>query len=105
MWAAWPTGRAGPSGSTQVGFGLNVLGAELHTFLQRYPDVDVTLNLESRSADLVGEAVDVAVRFGPLQDPSLIADRLGAMRRYLCAGKSYLERHGTSDSVDALEKQ
>ncbi len=97
----------GPRGTIKVnsgiGFGLNVLGSELPTFLQRYPDVDVTLDLKSRPADLVGEAIDVAVRLGPLHDSSLIAIRLGAMRRYLCAGKSYVERRGTPNSIDELK--
>ena len=97
----------GPRGSIKVnsgiGFGLNVLGPELPAFLKQYPDVDVTLDLESRSADLVGEAIDVAVRLGPLQDSSLITVRLGAMRRYLCAGRSYVERRGTPSTVGELK--
>ncbi len=97
----------GPRGSIKVnsgiGFGLNVLGSELPRFLQRYPDVDVTLDLESRSADLVSEAIDVAVRVGTLQDSSLIAVRLGAMRRYLCASRSYVERCGRPNSIDDLK--
>ncbi len=97
----------GPRGSIKVnsgiGFGLNVLGYELPTFLARYPDVDITLDLESRVPDLVSEAIDVAVRVGPLHDSSLIAVRLGAMRRYLCAGRRYVERRGTPTSIDALK--
>ena len=97
----------GPRGSIKVnsgiGFGLNVLGSELPRFLQLYPDVDVTLDLESRSADLVSEAIDVAVRVGTLQDSSLIAIRLGAMRRYLCASRSYVERCGRPNSIDDLK--
>ena len=97
----------GPRGAIKVnsgiGFGLNVLGPELPRFLQRYPDVDVTLDLESRSADLVGEAIDVAVRLGPLHDSSLIAIRLGAMRRYLYVSKSYVERRGMPKSIDELK--
>ena len=96
----------GPRGSIKVnsgiGFGLNVIGSELPEFLQRYPDVDIILDLESRSVDLVGEAIDIAVRFGPLQDSSLIAIRLGELRRYLCAGRSYLDRRGTPETIDAL---
>ena len=99
----------GPRGSIKVnsgiGFGLNVLGSELPKFLQRYPDVDVTLDLESRSADLVSEAIDVAVRLGPLHDSSAIAVRLGAMRRYLCASRGYVERCGTPNSIDELKDQ
>ena len=97
----------GPRGaikiSSGIGFGLNFLGPELARFLQRYPDVDITLDLESRSADLVGEAIDVAVRVGPLHDSSLIVVRLGAMRRYLCASRSYVERRGAPDAVNALK--
>ena len=97
----------GPRGSIKInsgiGFGLNILGSKLPEFLQRYPDVDVTLDLESRSADLVGEAIDVAVRFGPRHDSNLIAIRLGAMRRCLCASRSYLDRRGTPTSIDALK--
>jgi LysR family transcriptional regulator for bpeEF and oprC len=97
----------GPRGSIKVnsgiGFGLNVLGSELPRFLQRYPDVDVTLDLESRAADLVSEAIDVAVRVGTLQDSSLIAVRLGAMRRYLCASRSYVERCGRPNSIEELK--
>ncbi len=97
----------GPRGAIKInsgiGFGLNVLGPELPTFLQRYPDVDVILDLESRSADLVGEAIDVAVRVGPLHDSSLIVVRLGAMRRYLCGGRSYVARRGTPASIHALK--
>ena len=97
----------GPRGSIKVnsgiGFGLNVLGSELPKFLQRYPDVDVTLDLESRSADLVGEAIDVAVRVGTLHDSGLIAVRLGAMCRYLCASRGYVERCGTPTSIEQLK--
>ena len=97
----------GPRGSIRVnagiGFGLNVLGPELARFLQRYPNVDVALDLESRSADLVSRAIDVAVRMGPLPDSSLITVRLGSMRRYLCAAPTYLEQRGIPNSVDALK--
>ena len=98
----------GPRGSIKVnsgiGFGLNVIGSALPEFLKRYPNVDVILDLESRSADLIAEAIDVAVRLGPLQDSSLIAIRLGKMRRYLCAARSYVDRRGIPDSIDSLRE-
>jgi DNA-binding transcriptional LysR family regulator len=97
----------GPRGqirvNTGVGFGLNVIADALPAFLRRYPEVDVTLDLESRAADLVGEAIDIAVRLGPLPDSALIATRLGAMRRYLCAAPAYIEARGLPASIAALE--
>jgi DNA-binding transcriptional LysR family regulator len=97
----------GPRGQIRVnagvGFGLNVIADALPAFLQRYPEVDVTLDLESRAADLVGEAIDIAVRLGPLPDSALITTRLGAMRRYLCAAPAYIEARGLPTSIAALE--
>ncbi len=76
--------------SAGIGFGINVLGEQLPEFLKRYPEIDIALDLESRSADLVAESVDIAVRLGPLADSGLVAVRLGEMRRYMCAAPTYL---------------
>lgn len=46
-------------------------------------------------AHLVAEAVDIAVRLGPLSDSGLVVAKLGEIRRYLCAAPAYLKRRGT----------
>jgi DNA-binding transcriptional LysR family regulator len=86
--------------SAGVGFGINVLAEQLPGFLRRYPDIGLALDLESRPADLIAEAVDVAVRLGPLPDSGLVAVKLGEMRRYLCAAPAYLERRGLPKSIE-----
>ena len=78
--------------SAGIGFGINVLSEQLPAFLRAYPNVNVMLDLTSRMADLVADQVDVAIRFGPLPDSSLVAVRLGEMKRVLCAAPDYLER-------------
>ena len=88
--------------SAGIGFGVNVLAEQLPEFLLLYPDIEIALDLESRSADLVAEAVDVAVRLGPLAESGLVAVKLGAMRRYLCAAPAYLERKGTPSAIDDI---
>ena len=90
--------------SAGIGFGVNVLAEQLPDFLLRYPDIDIALDLESRTADLVGEAIDVAVRLGPLPDSGLVAVKLGEMHRYLCAAPAYLERRGAPQSFDELSR-
>lgn len=85
--------------SAGMGFGVNVLAEQLPEFMRLYPDIEIALDLESRSADLIAEAVDVAVRLGPLSDSSLVAVKLGEMRRYLCAAPAYLERRGSPSSL------
>jgi LysR family transcriptional regulator for bpeEF and oprC len=86
--------------SAGVGFGINVLAEQLPGFLRRYPEIGLALDLESRPADLIAEAVDVAVRLGPLPDSGLVAVKLGEMRRYLCAAPAYLERRGLPKSIE-----
>ena len=70
--------------------------------MRRYPEIDLALDLETRTADLVADAVDVAVRLGPLPESGLVAVRLGQMRRYLCAAPAYLARRGTPHSLESI---
>lgn len=88
--------------SAGIGFGINVLSEQLPEFLQAYPNVNVMLDLTSRMADLVADRVDVAIRFGPLPDSSMIAVRLGEMKRVLCAAPAYLERKSEPQELDDL---
>lgn len=90
--------------STGIGFGINVLADQLPAFLRQYPRVDIDLDLTSRMADLVAERVDVAIRFGELPDSSIVAVRLGEMKRVLCAAPKYLETHALPTSIDELSK-
>jgi DNA-binding transcriptional LysR family regulator len=64
-------------------------------FLDRFPDVSVTLNLLDRPVDLVEEGLDIAVRIGPLAESSALATRVGAVRRIVVASPRYLAQRGT----------
>lgn len=73
-------------------------------FLRAYPDVDVRLLLTDRLAPLLEEHVDLAVRIAPLADSSLVALRLGAIRRVVCASPAYLAKHGTPQRPEELAR-
>ena len=90
--------------SAGIGFGINVLSVQLPRFLERYPEVTVTLDLESGPGDMLGEEIDVAIRFGPLPDSRFMATRLGVLNRYLCASPAYLERRGTPAAIADLDR-
>jgi len=51
--------------------------------------------LSDRIANLLEEPVDVAIRVGELPDSSLIATRIGVIRRVVCASPTYFEQRGT----------
>ena len=89
--------------SAGIGFGYNVLSDLLPDFLARYPDVNVALELTSRTVDLIAENVDVTVRIGPMADSQLKAVGLGTIRRYLCAAPDYLARRGSPKAIDDIQ--
>lgn len=71
-------------------------------FLRDFPGLDVNLLLFDRIVSLVDEGIDVGLRIGHLPDSSLIALRVGAVRRVLVAAPDYLARAGTPRIPDEL---
>jgi len=71
-------------------FGRRHVTPIVASFLDAYPGMRVELVLSDRNLDLVGDELDVALRIGPLADSSLVARRVGEVRRVLVASPSYL---------------
>jgi LysR family transcriptional activator of dmlA len=98
--------RAVPRGLLRVnaslGFGRTTIAPLVSTFAQRYPQVEVQLDVTDRPVDLVADGIDLAIRFGELPDQRLVARRIMSNRRLLCASPRYLERHGTPASLADL---
>lgn len=86
--------RAAPRGvltvTAPVMFGTRVLRPVVGEFLRAYPAMQVRYLLLNRVTNLVDEGIDVALRIAPLQESSLIAVRIGEVRRVLCASPRYL---------------
>lgn len=81
--------------SAPIVFGrLHVLPVAM-AFLKTYPDIDIRLMLSDRVVDLQEDRVDVAIRIGALPDSSMVATRVGTIRRVLCGSPAYFAAHGT----------
>lgn len=63
-------------------------------FLQAYPDIDIRLTLADRLLHMQDDHVDLAFRIGALRDSSLMARKVGAVRRVVCASPNYLAQQG-----------
>jgi DNA-binding transcriptional LysR family regulator len=86
--------RSAPRGTltvtAPVAGGEDMLRPILDAFMDAVPTVSVRLYLLDRLANLVEEGIDVALRFAHLSDSTLIAMRVGEVRRVVCAAPSYL---------------
>ncbi|MBK3774221.1 LysR family transcriptional regulator [Azospirillum brasilense] len=85
-----------------VSFGLLHLAKAVAEFLERYPSIEIEMDLNDRYVDLIDEGYDLAVRIGRLRDSSLIAKRLAPNRQVVCASPAYLEKHGKPQTPDEL---
>jgi DNA-binding transcriptional LysR family regulator len=80
---------------------LHVLPVALD-FLKAYPDIDIRLSLADHVVNLHEDRIDLALRIGALPDSSLVATRIGAIRRVVCASPRYFAEHGTPKRPDDL---
>ncbi len=90
--------RAAPKGLLRVnstlGFGRTAIAPLISAFAQRYPEVEVQLQLTDRALNLVEEGYDLGIRFGELPDTRLGARKIMSNRRFLCASPRYLAQNG-----------
>jgi DNA-binding transcriptional LysR family regulator len=95
-----PTGEL--TMTAPVGIGRIYLIPILADFFKAYPEIDASLIMTNRVLNLQQEQIDVGVRLGALPDSSIIAIRVGTVRRVLCASPSYLAARGTPRTPDDL---
>lgn len=99
-------GAAEPSGpitlTAPVQFGLMHVAPVVTRFALRYPQVKLRVLLYDRVVNMLEEGIDVGVRIGTLDDSSLIARPLGAIRRVVVASPGLIAAHGEPAHPDAL---
>jgi len=100
--------RAAPRGtltlSAPVISGEMVLRPILDAFLDAYPTVSARLMLVDRAVNLIDEGVDVALRIGELADSSMVATRIGEVRRVVVAAPRYLKQNPRIEEPGDLAK-
>jgi DNA-binding transcriptional LysR family regulator len=88
-------GQNAPEGMLRISVPV-ILGQEsfldfLSTFLKAQPRIRIDLFITNLFLDLIAENIDVAIRFGELQDSSVVARRIGESIRYVVAAAKYLK--------------
>lgn len=91
-------GARSPTGliriNVSVPFGRHCVLPLLPDFTRAYPDISLDLTLTDEVVDLYAARADIAFRIGRLPDSTLLAVRLGDVRRRIVASPSYLADRG-----------
>jgi DNA-binding transcriptional LysR family regulator len=100
--------RSAPRGTLSltapVPSGEDLLRPILDDFLDAYPKVSARLHLLDRIVNLIDEGIDAALRIAHLPDSSMVAMRVGEVRRVVAAAPSYLAQHPRIDEPGDLAK-
>lgn len=75
-------------------FGQLWVAPAVTSFLQAYDKMKVDLLLLDRVVNMVEEGIDVGIRIAHLEDSTMIASRMGEVRRVVCASPRLLRRVG-----------
>ena len=99
--------RESPSGplkvTTTVAFGTLWLVPRVHEFLERFPDIQMSLVVDDAELDLAMRQADVAIRVQAPRQPDLVQRHLMTLHWKVFAAPEYLERFGTPRTAEELD--
>ncbi|MEM6669008.1 MAG: LysR family transcriptional regulator [Pseudomonadota bacterium] len=75
-------------------FAVREVIPRLPAFQAQHPELRIDLALTDSRQDLIGEAIDVALRFGQMPDSTMTAKKIVESPRLVAASPAYLERAG-----------
>lgn len=90
--------------STMISFGAVWLTPHLNAFMERYPEIELILNLSDEGVDLARREADVAILFHAPQQAELIQRPLVRVQHHIYAAPAYLRRKGTPRTVEDLDR-
>ncbi|MGH1432061.1 MAG: LysR substrate-binding domain-containing protein [Neptuniibacter sp.] len=84
--------------------GLFIMNDVVASFVEKYPLIQVDIELSPRVVDLVEEGIDLALRVGALSDSSLIGRRIAEVRLRLFASSNYLKNAEIPNTPEDLKQ-
>jgi DNA-binding transcriptional LysR family regulator len=90
--------------SSSIAFGRLHIAPAVAKFLAAYPEVNVDMVTTDRFVDLAEEGYDVVIRIMGEPAPNVVARKLAAVNRKMCATPEYFARHGVPQTPGDLER-
>jgi len=83
---------------------LGLLQPAWSAFISAYPDIQLELQLNNTTEDVISAQADIAIRIGPQNDSLLYQKRLGKISTILVASPEYLSLQGVPSTLDNLHQ-
>ena len=84
--------------SSPVTFGQAYISPILASYLEKYPKVDIELNLNDGFVDLYADKFDIAFRFGEFTNLQKGTEPIASIERILVASPEYLNNYGMPET-------
>ena len=85
-----------------VFFGQQYLQPVISRFLKRYPQVELTLSVDDKRNDIIGEQFDLAFRIGRLEESNMVAKKIADTHIALVASQEFFARYGRPKTPEEL---
>lgn len=86
-----------------VTYGTYQLTYILSSFMNKYPDINIDLELSDSLSDVLLDDFDLIFRVGDLKDASYISQKVDEQQLIFCASPTYLNSFGIPSSIVNLE--
>lgn len=90
--------------SLPVSYSRQYIAPLLATFSRQYPLITLDLTFTDDVVDLVEKRLDLSIRLGKVDSPNLIARKLLAQRRLVCASPALLAEQGEPTVPEELSR-
>ncbi|WJG08560.1 LysR family transcriptional regulator [Aliiglaciecola sp. LCG003] len=90
--------------ATPLSFGIGHLSSAIAAFMHLHEKVNIDLDMSDRRVDIVEEGFDLALRIGNLDDSSLRARKLSAVKHVVCCSPSLLKGFGPIQNPNDLKQ-
>lgn len=79
-----------------------LVAANLYKFRNEYPDIELEIDIDDRSVDLIDAGFDIVVRAGDIEDSRLMTRRIASYRLEMVASPIYLDQASIPRRSDDL---
>jgi len=95
-----------PTGTLKIGvagaFAEEHLSQCFSSFLKEHPRIKIEMLFSERFVDIVEENFDLVVRYGNLENSSLISKKIARRKEFICANPEYINLYGQPENPKDL---